>query len=75
MCLICQICKKECNGFKSLGTHISRTHENVNGYYDKFLKKENEGKCKVCGNDTKFYLRGSRKPISFSGWDECDPLV
>lgn len=55
MCLICQICKRECDGFKSLGTHISRTHKNVNEYYDKFLKKENEGKCKVCGNDTKFY--------------------
>lgn len=54
MCLKCQICNKKCNGIRSLGNHIAKNH-NIKEYYDKFLKKENEGKCKVCGNETKFY--------------------
>jgi len=49
----CLICKKETNSFVGLGTHISRVHGNVKDYYDKFLKKENEGLCE-CGKETKF---------------------
>jgi len=46
----CEICKREYKNFKSLGVHISRTHKiSTKEYYDKFLKKENEGICSECG--------------------------
>lgn len=51
----CQICNKECKTIGSLGNHIVKYHENLKNYYDNFLKKETEGKCKVCGKDTKYY--------------------
>lgn len=51
----CEICNKNCDGYKSLGTHISKSHGAVKNYYDLFLKKENDGVCKMCGKETKFY--------------------
>jgi hypothetical protein len=51
----CQICDKECKTVGSLGNHIVKYHGDLKEYYDKFLKKENEGKCKVCGESTKYY--------------------
>ena len=42
---------------KSLSTHIAWSHRDigVKGYYDKFIKKdEDEGKCQECGKETKF---------------------
>ncbi len=50
----CQICNKKCDGVRGLGNHVVKNH-NVKEYYDKFLKKENEGQCKICGNKTNFY--------------------
>jgi very-short-patch-repair endonuclease len=38
-----------------LGCHVKRTHHiTLKEYYDKFFKKENEGKCEVCNKDTVF---------------------
>ena len=52
--LICQICNKECKNNIGLSSHI-RSHDIPSGgYYDKYLKKENEGICLECGKETKF---------------------
>lgn len=49
----CIICGKECSS-KGISSHL-RTHSiNSKEYYDKYMKKENEGKCKICGKDTSF---------------------
>lgn len=51
----CLICNKECKTIGSLGNHIVKYHGNIKEYYDKFLKKENEGKCKSCGGNTVYH--------------------
>lgn len=53
--ITCNICKKSFNGFGGLGTHLSKKIHDISliEYYNLYLKKENEGKCIVCGNMTK----------------------
>lgn len=56
--IYCEICKKEINQ-NELGKftkHHLKKHHNINSknYYDKFLKKENEGICLTCGKETRF---------------------
>jgi len=49
----CQICNKNI-GIKGFSSHL-RTHKILSKeYYDKYLKKENEGICLECGKKTKF---------------------
>ena len=48
----CKICDEE---IKNIGTHIRVNHHiTAKDYYDKYLKKENDGECLYCGGDTKF---------------------
>lgn len=49
--MICEICSKE---YKNLGTHVYIHNIIPKEYYDKYLKKENEGICPTCGKETKF---------------------
>jgi hypothetical protein len=51
-CLICN------NEFKYLVRHLINDHE-ISGkeYYDKYLKRENEGICVVCGKETVYHER------------------
>ena len=52
---ICQICKKEFTK-RGLTYHITHIHRiTKKDYYDTYLKTENEGLCKYCGSQTKFY--------------------
>lgn len=52
--MICELCKKEFK-LKSLAAHVKRTHNMDNKeYYDKYLKKPEEGTCKICGKPTSF---------------------
>ena len=54
----CQICNKD---FKILGRHIRSFHSLMpKEYYDKYLKKENEGICVVCGRQT-LYSRNIKR--------------
>lgn len=52
----CRLCKKKFKSVLGLTTHLKRSHNNYNihEYYDKFLKKKNEGFCKFCGNKTEY---------------------
>ena len=63
--LICMICGMTFNTFKQLSYHIKTHKITTKEYYDKYLKKENEGICPVCGNSTKF------KSISIGYFNHC----
>lgn len=51
----CKICNYKFNNFKGIGRHLLAKH-NINAkiYYDTYLKSNNEGICKLCGNNTNF---------------------
>jgi len=55
----CEICNKEVDGLKGLGIHLKKCHKysdlELKEYYDKYLKKDNEGKCVFCGDDAIFF--------------------
>jgi hypothetical protein len=52
-CKICNIFKT--NSFRGLSLHISNKHNiSIKKYYDDFMKKTDESKCKQCGNETQF---------------------
>lgn len=56
----CKICNEEFNSLKGLTTHVNAKHSlNAKEYYDKYLKKEDEGKCSVCGNETTYRNAGT----------------
>lgn len=48
----CEICKKD---FKKIRTHLTVSHKtNAKEYYDKFIRRQNEGFCITCGEETTF---------------------
>lgn len=53
--LTCEICKELFKNLKSLTAHVNAKHT-LNGkeYYDKYMKKEGEGQCTVCGGETTY---------------------
>lgn len=55
----CKICNKTFKSVSSLVSHLTNPKSKckiiVKDYYDKFLRKEKEGICKFCGNETVFY--------------------
>jgi hypothetical protein len=52
--IICKVCGKEFENYRSFGDHL-RVHKITSKeYYDKFFKKEGEGICLVCGKETTF---------------------
>ena len=53
----CEICGRDhLKTSKALLMHLIRDHSSVSHqeYYDSYLKKENEGLCKICNEPTKF---------------------
>lgn len=54
--MICQICGVTMKNFNYLSKHIRFHHpeESSKGYYDKYLKKESDGKCIICCKNTKW---------------------
>lgn len=53
--IICKICSGEFKNNVGLISHITQTHKlSSKEYYDKYLKKENEGMCLLCGGDCNF---------------------
>jgi len=52
----CKICNKDVDGLKGLSCHLTKYHKyDKKEYYDKYLKKENEGKCYFCNNKSIFF--------------------
>lgn len=54
--ITCKICGHGCKSFGSLSKHIRDHHREYDSrlYYDTFIKSDDAGKCKVCGNNTAF---------------------
>ena len=53
--IVCKICDREFRTLLGLATHIAETHKiSTKHYYDIYLRKDREGKCLVCGNETRF---------------------
>jgi hypothetical protein len=51
----CKICNNEFKNLKSLSSHLNISHNILTkDYYNKFLKKHDEGVCTVCGNETSY---------------------
>lgn len=54
----CNICNYNCNSLKVLSIHLVKVHNfdknKQKEYYDKFIKKDDEGKCYFCNNDAIF---------------------
>ena len=51
----CKICRKIFPNVISLSRHINTHSITKKYYYDKYIKTEEEGKCKTCGKETTFY--------------------
>lgn len=60
--LECKICHETvkstagtANASQKLAGHIKKAHNmDIKPYYDTYIRKENEGKCPICGKDTEF---------------------
>jgi hypothetical protein len=51
----CEICGREFKSIRSIAQHFRNIHDiSQKEYYDKYLKKENEGICSVCGKPARF---------------------
>jgi len=50
---ICEECEKLCKNFQSLKRHINFKH-NKKEYFDKWIKEETDGICKICKKNTEF---------------------
>ena len=54
MSLYCKICGKKLKSTKSM-SHVKTIHNmEIKEYYDKFLRKDGEGFCFNCKEETKF---------------------
>ena len=51
---ICEECGISCKYKRDLSRHINIKHHNVKMYFDKWIKEENEGVCKICKTPTTF---------------------
>jgi len=54
---ICEECNRLFKNQKAINVHTNKTH-NKKQYFDKWLKENDEGLCKICGKEAKFI--GSR---------------
>ena len=67
---ICEECGKLCSRLRGLSRHLHNQHKYISDkeYYDKWIKNENEGICKICGKD----LSGNTNIYgSYLKCDEC----
>lgn len=55
----CKICNKTYNSLKGLSIHLKKKHIyddiQLKKYYDKYIKKDNDGKCYFCGSNAIFF--------------------
>lgn len=63
----CQECNEKFETAIKLNNHIIKDHDKKE-YYDKWLKEEYDGNCRICNNPTNFTGRLSGK---YSGYELC----
>jgi hypothetical protein len=70
----CQLCQVEFKTNQGLVSHLtynkSKCKTDIKLYYDKFFRREGEGLCKECANETAFY--GLKKGYLFNICGECN---
>jgi hypothetical protein len=54
----CEICGREFKNYISLGQHLRACKITSNEYYDRFLRKDGEGICPICGKETTYLNLG-----------------
>lgn len=52
--ITCKECGHDFDNLQKLGTHLITHKMTSKEYYDKYLKKEDEGVCQCCGNEAKY---------------------
>jgi len=57
--MICSICQKEVDSFRSLSRHLPTHNIKSKEYYDKYIKKGHDGFCLNCGEPTTFRTMGT----------------
>lgn len=51
----CKVCFRNFDSYKALSAHFGSAHKlNSNDYYDLYLMEDDENKCIVCGDATKY---------------------
>ena len=51
----CKVCNKEFKNATALTSHLNSKHSlSSKTYYDKYIKKDNEGVCPICGKITRY---------------------
>lgn len=63
--IICEVCKENIKNYATFWRHLKIHNLTTKDYYDKFLKKENEGICLRCGKETNFINIHSGYDIKF----------
>jgi len=76
--ITCKICNREFKNNNSLAKHLSSHNMSRKEYYDMYIKKNNEGLCKVCNAPTTFrtigrgYLKFCSYKCSYQGANKKD---
>lgn len=73
----CLICNQYIQSTKGISRHLRSNHNiTTRQYYDKYLKKPNEGICPMCGKPTKYYnfTKGYNSHCSVK-CSSLDPIV
>jgi hypothetical protein len=52
--IYCKICGKDFKDYRGIAGHLKLHKITAQEYYDKFLRKEAEGICPICGRETSF---------------------
>jgi hypothetical protein len=75
--IVCQLCLKEFESIKSISRHIFHKHKDytTKQYYIKFLKKENDGYCIICGKETKITGLGGYQSYCSKSCAQHDPYL
>jgi hypothetical protein len=60
---ICEECNERFNHLHSFSIHIRNIHDRMD-YFDKWIRDDEDGKCKICGQKTKFISIGQ-------GYEKC----
>ena len=55
---VCRICGRECVNNTGLVSHLQKHNISSKEYYDRYLRKKDEGICPSCGKETTYYNIG-----------------
>jgi hypothetical protein len=71
--IYCKICGKKCANYRGLVSHLKVHKITSKEYYDKFLRKNGEGICLICGKETS-YINLRKGYCKFCS-DKCASII